>query len=179
MANTNAKTIKRYGNPVFRGDYTTGPVGQRDYEKALGAFEKRIMVSWDIPADINKSLPCLPNKLYCNKDLVGPLEAALRELIAAYRKGGILGKLDSLVTFDGCYNIRNSRGLTTISNHAWAIAVDFNAFRNGLGELPTFSKAFAAIFKKHGFEWGGDWTRKDGMHFQLDVDKLPPFCPCA
>jgi len=33
------------------------------------------------------------------------------------------------------------------------------------------SHELVQCFKDAGFDWGGDWTRPDGMHFQLA--KLP------
>lgn len=168
MASTSSKFIDRYGMPPIRAEYKSNS----GFLAALQKFESGFMELWDIPADINAAFQCLPNKLYCNKDMIEPLEKVLRELIAAF-KAGKLTKLDSLITFDGCYNIRKIRGASVnLSIHSWAAALDFNAFRNGLGEKPTFSKAFVDIWKRNGFIWGGDFTRKDGMHFELDINRL-------
>jgi hypothetical protein len=155
MANSSTKFLKRYGEP----------------EPTL-QWESKHLVLWDVPDDINRELPVIPNKIYCNKDLVKPLEAVFRDLIKAY-KAGELKPLDSLMTWDGCYNIRKKRGLSSLSVHSYGMAVDVNAFRNGLGKTPTFSDAFAKIWEKHGFIWGGRWSRLDGMHFELDLDRLP------
>jgi hypothetical protein len=54
-----------------------------------------------------------------------------------------------------------------MSLHSWGIAVDVNAFSNGLGKEPTLSAGFVKCFTDAGFDWGGVWKRKDGMHFQL------------
>lgn len=124
------------------------------------AFEGKWMTSWDVPADINSAIPCLPNKIYCNKDLVGPLEKAFRNLIDR-------GFAKELKTWDGCFNIRLKRGLTSLSLHSWAVAIDVNAAWNGLGKQPTMTAGFVKCFTDAGFEWGGTWTRLDGMHFQL------------
>jgi hypothetical protein len=126
------------------------------------AFERKWMVLWDVPDDINKAIPALPNKIYCNKLMVLPLENAFRCLIQR-------GKHKELKTWDGCFNIRKKRGLSSMSLHSWGIAIDVNAAWNQLGKQPTLSKEFVKCFTDQAFEWGGTWTRKDGMHFQLSI----------
>lgn len=116
------------------------------------------LVIWDVPAHLE--IGVIPKRIYCNKDLIGPLTAAFTALIST-------GKVSELKTWDGCFNIRKKRGLTTMSLHSWGIAVDMNAFENGLNQTPKFSAAFVKCFTDNGFDWGGTWTRKDGMHFQL------------
>ena len=75
--------------------------------------------------------------------------------------------MNELKTWDGCFNVRRKRGLKSLSLHSWGIAIDVNAAWNGLGKEPTLSKEFVQCFIDAGFDWGGTWTRKDGMHFQL------------
>ena len=116
------------------------------------------MVVWDIPTNLEMGV--IPKKLYCNKDLITPLSNAIQKLI-------ITGKISELKTWDGCFNIRNKRGLSSMSLHSWGIAIDVNAAWNGLGKEPTLSPEFVKCFTDCGFDWGGTWTRKDGMHFQL------------
>ncbi len=116
------------------------------------------MVLWDVPAELEIGL--IPKRIYCNKDLVHPLSKAFRKLIDT-------GYVKELKTWDGCFNIRKKRGLTSMSLHSWGIAVDLNAFENGLGAQPKLSAGFVKCFTDSGFDWGGTWTRKDGMHFQL------------
>jgi hypothetical protein len=76
------------------------------------------------------------------------------------------GLWDSLETFDGVYNDRTVTGSQKISTHAWGIAIDLNAATNRVGMIPRIDREVVAIFKDHGFVWGGDWNRPDGMHFQ-------------
>ena len=116
------------------------------------------LIIWDVPANLEIGL--IPKKIYCNKDLIGPLSQAFKKLIDS-------GAIKELKTWDGCFNIRNKRGLSSMSLHSWAIAIDVNAFENGLGQTPKLSKLFVECFISSGFDWGGTWTRKDGMHFQL------------
>jgi hypothetical protein len=117
------------------------------------------MTLWDIPSELE--IGVIPKRLYCNKDLVAPLTQAFKNLIAT-------GHVKEIKTWDGCFNIRKKRGLTSMSLHSWGIAVDINAFENGLGKTPKLSSGFVKCFTDAGFDWGGTWTRKDGMHFQLN-----------
>jgi hypothetical protein len=127
--------------------------------KKYGAPEKELhMTLWEIPAHL--WVDTLPKKIYCNKDLVKPLLSAICELHAT-------GHIKEFKTWDGCFNIRKKRGLTSSSLHSWGIAIDVNASTNALGANPTLSSGFVKCFTNNGFEWGGTWRRKDGMHFQL------------
>jgi hypothetical protein len=116
------------------------------------------MTVWDVPS--NLEIGVIPKKLYCNKAMVGPLTKAFTNLIKT-------GLVRELKTWDGCFNIRKKRGLTSNSLHSWGIAIDINAFENGLNQTPKLSSGFVKCFTDAGFDWGGNWTRKDGMHFQL------------
>ena len=116
------------------------------------------MTLWDVP--ISLEIGVIPKRLYCNKDLVAPLTQAFKNLIDT-------GKVSELKTWDGCFNIRKKRGLSSMSLHSWGIAIDVNAAWNQLNMTPTLSAAFVKCFTDAGFEWGGTWERKDGMHFQL------------
>lgn len=117
------------------------------------------MVVWDIPTALEVGF--IPKKLYCNNDIINPLAGAIKALIDT-------GKIKELKTFDGCFNIRLQRGSRTkYSLHSWGIAIDVNAAWNGLGKEPALSAAFVKCFTDNGFDWGGTWKRKDGMHFQL------------
>jgi len=116
------------------------------------------MVMWDIPSHLEVGV--IPKRLYCNRDLVEPLTRALNALIQS-------GHVHELKTWDGCFNIRKKRGLSSMSLHSWGIAIDVNAFENGLNQTPKLSPGFVKCFTDNGFDWGGTWQRKDGMHFQL------------
>ena len=119
---------------------------------------QKSMVLFDVPTELEIGL--IPKSIYCNKDFVAPLTQAFKNLITT-------GHVKEIKTWDGCFNIRKKRGLTSMSLHSWGIAVDINAFENGLGKTPKLSSGFVKCFTDAGFDWGGIWTRKDGMHFQL------------
>jgi len=133
---TSAQCLKKYGDPTL--------------ERSLNV--------WDVPTELE--IGVLPKKIYCNKDMVKPLEQAFKNLI---QRNHVM----ELKTWDGCFNIRKKRGLVSMSLHSWGIAIDVNAAWNGLNKTPQLSAGFVKCFTDAGFDWGGTWTRKDGMHFQL------------
>lgn len=116
------------------------------------------MVLWDVPKELE--IGVIPKRIYCNKDLIKPLSTAFKNLIER-------GFVKELKTWDGCFNIRKKRGLSSMSLHSWGVAIDVNAAWNKLGKEPTLSAGFVKCFTNAGFDWGGNWRRKDGMHFQL------------
>jgi hypothetical protein len=128
--------------------------------KKYGAPEKELhMTLWEVPAHLQ--VPPIPNKIYCNKDLVKPLLGAICELHAT-------GHIKELKTYDGCFNIRNQRGsVSKLSLHSWGLAIDVNQATNALGAKPTLSAGFVKCFTNNGFTWGGNFKRLDGMHFEL------------
>ena len=127
--------------------------------KKYGPPEKEAwMTLWDVPSELE--IGVIPKRIYCNRDMVNPLEQAFRNLIER-------DKVGELRTWDGCFNIRKKRGASSASLHSWGIAIDLNAAWNRFGGTPTLSLAFVQCFKDAGFDWGGDWTKKDAMHFQL------------
>ena len=134
---TSAQALKKYGQP---------------------SASNKWMTLWDVPTELEIGI--IPKKIYCNKDLIEPLSKALRALI-------VTGCVQELKTWDGCFNIRKKRGLSSMSLHSWGIAIDVNAFENGLGKEPKLSARFVKCFTDNGFNWGGTWRRKDGMHFEL------------
>lgn len=123
-------------------------------------MERSFMVLYNVPEAIAKQLPNIPNRIYCNYDMVASLEQAFRNIINR-------GLQKEVKTWDGCFNIRKIRGGKTWSLHSWGIAIDINAAWNGLGAEPQMSKDLVKCFTDAGFHWGGVWKRKDGMHFQL------------
>lgn len=116
------------------------------------------MVMWDVPTELE--IGVIPKRLYCNRAMIQPLTKAFKNLIDR-------GHVNELKTWDGCFNIRKKRGLASMSLHSWGVAIDVNAAWNGLGRTPTLSAGFVKCFTDAGFDWGGTWRRKDGMHFQL------------
>ena len=124
--------------------------------------EGKFMVVWDVPTCCEHG--AIPKKVYCNKDLKPLLEKAFKNV-------NDRGLADQVKTWDGCFNIRRKRGATSMSLHSWGLAIDFNAAWNGFGKTPTMSPELVKCFTDAGLDWGGTWSRPDGMHFQ--IAKLP------
>jgi hypothetical protein len=98
-------------------------------------------------------------KVYGNRDLEEPLLRALNTLL-------VDGFLTKLRTFDGCFMIRDVRGEPGApSVHSYALAIDMNAKENALGTVGNMDPRLVQAFTKQGFSWGGDFRRKDPMHF--------------
>lgn len=121
------------------------------------------MILWDVPKELE--IGVIPKKIYCSRHMMLPLEDAFHNLIST-------GLVSELKTWDGCFNIRNKRGGTTYSLHAWGLAIDINAAWNTFGGKPSLSKEFVKCFTDEGFIWGGEWKTKDGMHFELSKEVI-------
>lgn len=149
---TSAQALKKYGDPN------------------LSATQAKHFELWIVDEDIREAFAHVifsvlgtvgfPKKIFLNKDMKVPLQNALRTLICR-------GLAKELKTWDGVFVIRTKIALTSLSLHSWAIAVDVNRAENDLNMTPKLSPEFVKCFTDCGFDWGGTWTRKDGMHFQL------------
>ena len=108
--------------------------------------------------------PSIPVRAQCNVHIVPDLRAALAEVAAAGLGGAI--DLANTNTYGGCFNPRYSRLGGFLSRHAYAVAIDMNTLANCLGCVPKMDCRVVRIFRKHGFAWGGNFRRPDGMHFE-------------
>jgi hypothetical protein len=78
----------------------------------------------------------------------------------------------SLDDWGYCY--REIRGSSTaLSNHSSGTAIDLNATKHPLGKAGTFPlekvAMIQALAKKYSLTWGGDYRRKDEMHFEVAI----------
>lgn len=76
----------------------------------------------------------------------------------------------------GCLCVRKVRGGSSFSNHSLGLAVDFliegqlddygdNMVQSGL-------LAMYPIMHRHGFYWGVEFGKEDGMHFELAAETI-------
>lgn len=120
----------------------------------------------------------------CNVGIEADLIAALAEVHAA--------GLDSAIDFananqyGGCFSPRFNRvtgSVGFVSRHAWGMAFDTNTTTNAQGTVPQMNCDVVRVFRRHNFAWGGNFTSRDGMHFEWvgeRRDLLPypsTYCP--
>ena len=112
----------------------------------------------------------------CHHLIATPLKGFMDEIYKTSGNAGILKYGFDL--WAGCYAPRKSRGGSSMSDHAWAIAIDWNNEANGNYQkwapdrkMPNgtyqFSNKIVAIARKHGFQVGfkSGSGRRDMMHF--------------
>lgn len=92
-----------------------------------------------------------------------------RALFAAWEAAGLIRLVR---TWAGSWNPRLVRGGSTLSRHSYATSFDINAAWNPMGRPPAPQGAMGSVVElvplavEHGFTWGGQWSRPDGMHFE-------------
>jgi hypothetical protein len=99
---------------------------------------------------------------------------AVAQLVSLWRAWEEAGLLDLVTTWGGAFVPRFVRGsVTSLSNHAFGTAFDINMAFNPLGARPALVgrpgavRELVPLANRHGFYWGGHFTRLDGMHFEI------------
>jgi hypothetical protein len=120
----------------------------------------------------------------CHLTIVDDLKAALAEVAGAGLGGAI--NVANANSAGGCYNPRFSRvngEIGFLSRHSYGQAIDTNTVSDCGGCIPQMNCSVVRIFRKHGFAWGGNFRRPDGMHFEWvgePRDQIPyasTYCP--
>ena len=142
------------------------PILYKDLEEICGVAgntENMVRAPFPFPLYLggDKSLIC--RNFYGNKLIVGPLMESLTEIKDTFGLRFI--KENQLDWYGGCFENRPSRGSTRKSVHAWGMAVDYLPQLGKFRQPSLIPYHVVSIFKKHGFLWGGDWSKPDGMHF--------------
>lgn len=149
---TSQQALRKYGDPTLLETQTKTMSVWNVPKKLLDAFAH---VRFSAVGTIG-----FPKRIFCNNDFRPLLEKALNNVADR-------GLNKEMKTWDGCFIIRQKRGLSSLSMHSWGLAVDINAFENQLGQKPKLSAKFVKCFTDAGLEWGGNWSRIDGMHFEI------------
>lgn len=148
-----------------KATYTAVP-GSGSVAGAIGTYHYRVNGStvtadpgW-VAANLRTETMPIVGRVTCHKVMLLQLRAALNELV---QRG-----LDKHIrTTAGCFNARFIAGTSSLSNHAFGMAIDFDAAQNGRGTSGQIPPVVVQVFKNWGFEWGGDWKWTDPMHFEL------------
>jgi hypothetical protein len=135
----------------------------------VGPFSYRVIgggriapdASW-VAANITTEVMPIIGPMTCNKAIFPQLRAALDEVVAQ----GLSSALHPQ-EYAGCYYPRFIAGTSTLSNHSFGLAMDFNVPGNQRGTVGEMNRTVVQIFKDWGFTWGGDWHYTDPMHFEL------------
>lgn len=132
--------------------------------QSIGDGMIRIDPSWVRRNIVSANVPVLPGAVRCHRAMIPQLRAALQEVA---ERG--LAEIIRPGDYGGCWTPRHImfNPQRNLSMHAWGLAIDFNVSTNGYGAQPQLDPRIVEIFQKWGFEWGGNWSTPDGMHFEL------------
>ena len=167
-----------FGPLKFRSGPLKGDYGKETIT-VTNDFESASIVRLEIPELIGIKGASSTGRVRFHKSCVPQLKG----LWAAWQRKGLLRHV---LTFDGAYSPRFIRcSNRTLSNHAFGTAFDINAGDNPLGAQPALAGRKGCVFElvptanQFGFYWGGHFSRRDGMHFevakrlsQAEVEKL-------
>lgn len=147
--------------------WTDAPTSNnREGIKILGNWESENIVSVDLP-QLSKATSGRFTRMRFHKKGA----EQLRGLWAAWEREGLLHRI---LSYEGAFYPRYVRGSRrTLSNHSWGTAFDCNYAWNQLGRVPAAKGTKGSVRElvetanKFGFYWGGHFSRKDGMHWEL------------
>ena len=143
---------------------TGGSIGD-----VVGTFNYRVLGGGLIAPDpawvsaniVREEVPIL-GTVECHRAVMPQLRAALQGVVDQ----GLADEINP-GEYAGCYYPRFIAGSTTLSNHSFGLALDFNVPGNQRGTVGEMDRGVVSIFKYWGFAWGGDWSYTDPMHFEL------------
>ena len=138
---------------------------------AVGSFNYTVLGGGRIapdPAWVSANIRTQPvpilGNVTCHRLIFPQLTAALNEIVSR----GLADKINP-DEYAGCYYPRFIAGTTSLSNHSFGLALDFNVPGNLRGTVGEMDRTVVSIFKKWGFAWGGDWSYTDPMHFEMNA----------
>lgn len=125
--------------------------------------------------------PDIRVRAQCHVKVIPDLSAALAEVASAGLGSQI--EVANANADGGCFSARYSRISGYLSRHAYGMAFDTNTTSNCQGCRPQMNCDVVRIFRRHGFAWGGNFRRPDGMHFEWvggrrdQIDYPSDYCP--
>jgi|TARA_R110002110_G_scaffold113366_10_gene281569 hypothetical protein len=162
---------------AFDPDLTLGMAATKEalgefwYKVSSASGNMSISNDW-YNANIDRSGPIGQLNLQsgCHRVVRVALANAMAEVITAGLEGTI--NYNDANSTGGCWTPRFSRlspnsSIGFLSRHTWGMAVDTNTQGSCQGcEPPDMDCQTVRVFRKHGFAWGGNFLRPDGMHFE-------------
>jgi hypothetical protein len=134
--------------------------------KITNNFETENIVKVNLPA-----LSIATNGAFKSMRFHKECEYQLVKMFERFEKENLHTKI---LSFAGAFYPRYIRGSRTqLSNHSWGTAFDINVPYNGLNKVPAMIgqkgciRELVPIANECGFYWGGHFSRKDGMHFEI------------
>jgi len=137
----------------------------------------RITNNWDNANIVKLCLPQLIGKEGATADGTVHFHRKVAEqLRGLWQAWDDRGLLDLILSYSGDYVPRFVRGRAheqVLSNHAFGTAFDINYAWNKLGTEPATAGTNGCVYElvpiahEFGFYWGGHFTRRDGMHFEV------------
>jgi hypothetical protein len=116
--------------------------------------------SWQAEHLVTVELPII-GSARCHRTVVDALAGALDELASA----NLAGLVDP-DGFAGCWNPRTIHSGTSVSRHAWGVAIDLNFGDNPTGLASVQDRRLVQIFVRWGFTEGSGWLVPDAGHFE-------------
>jgi D-alanyl-D-alanine carboxypeptidase len=150
----------RHGDAVLPQVHIKSRFGEFAYRRGPGdEFEQD--PAWQATNLVTVELPII-GTARCHRGVVDALAGALHEVVAS----NLTGLVDP-AGFAGCWNARTTRAGTSISRHAWGMAVDLNFGQNPTGLTSVQDPRLVAIFARWGFTEGSGWLVPDAGHFEF------------
>ena len=137
---------------------------------AVGVYRYRVLgggriapdPAW-VAANIRTEQVPILGAVTCHKVMLPQLRAALKDIVDS----GLADRIHP-GEYAGCYYPRFIAGSTTLSNHAFGLALDLNVPGNQRGTVGEMDRSVVSIFEHWGFTWGGRWRYTDPMHFEMN-----------
>lgn len=161
-------------------------IGNASREKLFGKFKYEatptsqnpekitILDDWKSKNIEKVSLPALAEALDGKYSTMYWHKSTVHQLVGFFEAIHKEGLHKQIISYAGSYHPRFIRGSRkTLSNHSWGTAFDINAPQNWLNREPArigqkgCLLELVPIANEFGFYWGGHFTRKDGMHFEI------------